>query len=98
MLIHIAAFEARYQLRGALFGIGVAIFFLLTFGSVTVDEIQIGGKGNFNINSPFAIAQTVGVMSVFAVFIAAGFVANVVVRDDETGFAPIIRATRISKR
>jgi ABC-2 type transport system permease protein len=98
MLTRIAAFEARYQLRAPLFAIGAAIFFLLTFGSVTVDEIQIGGKGNVNVNSPFAIVQTVGVMSVFAVFIATGFVANVVVRDDETGFAPIIRATRITKR
>ena len=98
MLMHIAAFEARYQLRGALFGIGTAIFFLLTFGSVTVSEIQIGGQGNANINSPFAIAQTVGVMSIFAVFIATGFVADVVVRDDDTGFAPLIRATRIHKR
>ena len=98
MLTRIAAFEARYQLRAPLFAVGAAIFFLLTFGSVTVDEIQIGGKGNVNVNSPFAIAQTVGVMSVFAVFIATGFVANVVVRDEETGFAPIVRATRITKR
>jgi len=97
MLTRIAAFEIRYQLRAPLFAVGAAIFFLLTFGSVTVDEIQIGGKGNVHVNSPFAIVQTVGVMSVFAIFIATGFVANVVVRDDETGFAPIIRATRMRK-
>ncbi len=36
-------------------------------------------------------------MSVFAIFVATAFVANVVMRDDETGFAPILRATRISK-
>src|SRR5207244_8668077 len=29
--------------------------------------------------------------------IVTAFVANVVIRDDETGFAPIIRATRITK-
>ena len=98
MLARIAAFELRYQLRAPLFLIGFAIFFLLTFGSVTVDEIQIGGKGNVNVNSPFAITQTVGIMSVFAIFIVTAFVANVIVRDDETGFAPILRATRITKR
>ncbi|MBL0142033.1 MAG: aminopeptidase [Betaproteobacteria bacterium] len=97
MLARIAAFEVRYQLRAPLFAVGFALFFLLTFGSVTMDEIQIGGKGNVNVNSPFAIAQTVGVMGVFAVFIVTAFVSNVIVRDDETGFAPLLQATRITK-
>ena len=97
MLLRIAAFEARYQLRAPLFAVGFALFFLLAFGSVTVDEIQIGGKGNVHVNSPFAIAQTVAVMSLFAAFVVTAFVANVIVRDDETGFAPILRATRITK-
>ena len=30
-------------------------------------------------------------------FVIIAFVANAVIRDDETGFAPILRATRISK-
>ncbi len=98
MLLRIAAFEARYQLRAPLFAVGFALFFLFTFGSVTVDEIQIGGKGNVNVNAPFAIAQTVAVMSLLSAFIVTAFVANVIVRDDETGFAPILRATRITKR
>ena len=37
------------------------------------------------------------VMTVFAIFIMTAFVANVVVRDDETGFGPIIHSTRISR-
>jgi aminopeptidase N len=98
MLLRIAAFEARYQLRAPLFAVGFALFFLFTFGSVTVDEVQIGGKGNVNVNSPFAIVQTVGVMALLSAFIVTAFVAGVIVRDDETGFAPILRATRISKR
>jgi ABC-2 type transport system permease protein len=98
MLARIAAFEVRYQLRAPLFAVGCAIFFLLTFGSVTMDEIQIGGKGNVNVNSPFAIAQTVAILGVFAVFIVTAFVANVIVRDDETGFAPLIQSTRITRR
>ncbi len=36
-------------------------------------------------------------MSVFAIFILTAFVANVVVRDDETGYGPIIRATPVGK-
>jgi aminopeptidase N len=97
MLSKIAGFELRFQLRSPLFLVGFAIFFLLTFGSVTIDQIQIGARGNVNVNSPYALLQTTGVMSVFAVFIVTAFVANVVIRDIETGFAPILYSTRITK-
>ena len=42
MLRAIAAFELRYQLRSPVFWVGCLIFFLLTFGSITVDQVQIG--------------------------------------------------------
>jgi ABC-2 type transport system permease protein len=97
MLTRIASFELRLQLRSPLFFIGFFLFFLLTFGSVTIDQIQIGDRGNVHVNSPYAILQTLAVMNVFAIFVVTAFVANVVIRDDETGFAPIIRTTRVSK-
>lgn len=97
MLTRIAAFEARYQLRSPLFFVGFALFFLLTFGSITSSQIQIGGRGNVHVNSPAAILQVVGIMNLFGLFVITAFVANVVIRDDETGFAPILRATRITK-
>jgi aminopeptidase N len=97
MLSKIAAFELKYQLRAPVFFVGFALFFLLAFGSVTIDEVRIGGRGNVNVNSPFAILQTLAIMSVFGIFLVTAFVANVVIRDDETGFAPIIRATRVTK-
>lgn len=97
MLKHIAAFEWRYQVKSPVFWVGFALFFLLTFGSVTVDTIQIGGRGNVNVNSPFAILQTLGVMSIFAIFIVVAVVAGVILRDDETGFAPILRSTSMRR-
>ena len=97
MLRKIAAFELRYHLFSPLFVVGFVLFFLMTFGAVTVDDIQLGAKGNVNINSPYAILQTLGIMNMLAIFVVTAFVANVVIRDDETGFAPILRATRISK-
>ncbi|MBP8294878.1 MAG: hypothetical protein KAX84_02145 [Burkholderiales bacterium] len=97
MLRHIAAFEMRYQLRSPLLFVGFALFFLFSFGSATIEQIQIGGRGNVNINSPFTLLQTAAILNVFAIFVITAFVANVVIRDDETGFAPILRATRISK-
>jgi hypothetical protein len=33
----------------------------------------------------------------FAIFIMTAFVANVVIRDDETGFGPIVHSTRVSR-
>lgn len=97
MMRHIAAFEWRYQVKSPVFWVGSLIFFLLTFGSVTVDQIQIGARGNVHVNSPFAIVQTLAILSVFAVFVIVAMVANVVIRDDDTGFAPILRSTSMSK-
>lgn len=93
----IAAFELRYQLRSPVFWIGFVLFLLLAFGATTLDEIQIGARGNVHVNSPYALLQTVGVMSVFGIFVVTAFVAGAVIRDDETGFAPILRATRVGK-
>ena len=97
MLRHIAAFEVRYQIRSPLFAVSFALFFLFAFGATTSDQLQIGSRGNVNLNSPYAILQMIGILSVFAIFIVTAFVANVVLRDDETGFAPILRSTRVGK-
>ena len=93
----IAGFELRYQLRAPLFFVSAALFFLLSFGATTVDQIQIGSRGNVHVNAPFALLQTLGIMNIFAVFVIVAFVANVIVRDDDTGFAPMLRTTRIRR-
>ncbi|MFN3944763.1 MAG: ABC transporter permease/M1 family aminopeptidase [Allosphingosinicella sp.] len=97
MLRHIAAFEFRYQLKNPVFWVTAAIFFLLTFGAMTVDQIQMGGGGNVLDNSPYATAEKHLILSLFFMFVTTAFVANVIVRDDETGFGPIVRSTRITK-
>ncbi len=93
----VARFEWTCQWRSPVLWVGFALFFLLTFGATTVDQIQIGSRGNVNINSPFAIVQTVGIMSLFAMFIVVALVAGTVIRDEETGFAPILRSTRLTR-
>ena len=97
MLGRIAAFELRYQLRNPVFWVSGAFFFLLVFGSMTVDNIQVGGGGGVHKNAPAAIAMTHLVMSIFFIFVTAALVANVIVRDDETGFGPLVRSTRITR-
>src|SRR5260221_6419421 len=93
----IAAFELRYQLRQPLFWIVFGIFFLFTFLYVASDIVRLGSGDNIHRNSPFAIAEAHGVFAILYMFVTAAFVAGAVARDDETGFGPIIRATRISK-
>jgi len=49
------AFELKYQLKSRLFLFGTAIFLLLTFLAVFSPNVQLGGAGGANVNSPFAI-------------------------------------------
>lgn len=97
MFGRIAAFELRYQLRQPVFWIAGLMFFALVFGAVGIDRIQIGSGGNVHKNSPQALGEIVMVMTVFFMFVSTAFVANVIVRDEETGFGPIIRSTRVRK-
>ena len=93
----IALFELRYQLRNPVFWVAIVIFFLLTFGATASTNIQIGSGGNVNVNSPAAILQTQMIMALFYMFVTTAVVANVVVRDDESGFGPMVRSTRVTK-
>ena len=97
MFTSIARFETRYQLRNPAFWAAVVLFFLLTFVIMTVDGAHIGSGGNVHINSPVAVVQIQIVMSLCFMFVTAAFVANVVVRDDESKFSGIVRSTRVDK-
>ena len=98
MFGQIARFELRYQLRNPVFWVVAILFFLLTFGSMTIPQIQIGSGGNIHKNAPVAIAQVHLILSIFFMFVTTAFVANVIVRDDESGFGPMVRSTRVTKR
>ncbi len=93
----IAAFEFSYQLKNPVFWIVSVIFFLLTFGAVAADDISIGGTNNLNINSPDSIITISLIMTIFFMFVTTAFVANVVIRDGESGFGPMVLSTRVKK-
>lgn len=97
MFRRIAGFELRYQMTSPVFWVVAILFFLLTFGAMTIDQIQIGSGGNVHANAPTAIAQTHLILSIFFMFVTTAFVANVIVRDDESGFGPMVRSTRVRK-
>ena len=97
MFLQVAKFEFGYQRSSPVFWVTGIIFFLLTFAGMTMDQIQVGAGGNVHANSPFAVSQQHLVWTLFFMFASTAFVANVVVRDDETRFGPILRSTRITK-
>ena len=94
----VARFELRYQLKSPIFWITSARLLLVRRSrSSYCDEIQFGWGGYVVRNSPYTIALMCMVLTVFAIFIATTFAATVVLRDDETGFGPIVRATPVTK-
>ena len=97
MLGKVAGFEIRYQLSNPVFWVAVAIFFLFGFGLTASENVRIGISSAAHKNSPFAIAIAMALMSIFYQFVTTAFVANAIIRDDATGFAPIIRATPLGK-
>jgi ABC-2 type transport system permease protein len=98
MLRRIAGFEFRYQTGGAAFWVIAAAFLLMGFCIAAVTGINIGSGGNVHRNAPFAIGLAHLVLSVWYMLGTTALVASAVIRDDETGFAPIIRSTRITRR
>jgi aminopeptidase N len=93
----VAAFEFRQVVRSPLFWAVAGIFFLMTFGYMASEHISIGDTANVHKNSPYAILQVDLIMGMFFMFASTAFVANSVIRDDETGFGPILHAAPLSK-
>jgi hypothetical protein len=98
MLSSVIRFEIAYQLRSPGFVAIFGLFFLLVFGAVTVDEIQIGSSEAVNINAPFAAPQTIAIMSVFGLFIPVVFMATAVTRDAQLKTEETFRATPVGER
>src|SRR5206468_3353886 len=78
--------------------VSIAIFFLMGFGVTASENVRIGTPGAVHENAPYAIAVATAVFSVFYLFVVTAFVANAIVRDDASGFAPIVRATSVTAK
>lgn len=97
MLLGITGFEIRYQLRNPVFWVSIAIFFLLSFGFTASENVSFGTPGSVKENSPYAIALATTVLTLFYLFVVTAFVANALVRDEATGFSPIVRSTSVTR-
>lgn len=96
MIGRIAAFELRYQLRSPTFWVALFLFFCLGFFNTASDSVQIS-VGAIHENSPMSLGILQGMGSVMYLLVVTAFAANTIVRDDTSGFAPIVRATPVSE-
>ena len=96
MLLAIARFEFRYLLRNPLLWVTAAVTFALFFVGISAG-FELGSEGGLLENAALATLRNQVMTSVTFMFVTTAFVANAVIRDDETGFGPIMRSTRISK-
>ena len=76
MLLNVARFELKYQLRNPVFWVSLFLFFLLGFGVTASENVSIGTPGTVNENSPFAIASMMALTSLFYLFVITSFVAS----------------------
>jgi ABC-type transport system involved in multi-copper enzyme maturation permease subunit len=93
MVLRVAVFELRQQLRGHVFWVVFAISALMVSGSIWIDELRVGVPGDGLRNGAAAVARTYLVWSLFYMFTAAAFVSDAALRDQTSGFAPIVEAT-----
>jgi len=96
MLLGITGFEIRYQLRNPVFWVSVAVFFLLGFGLTASQNVSLGASSAVHKNAPYIIAVASAILTLFYLFVVTAFVANAIVRDETSGFAPIVRATSVT--
>lgn len=84
MIIRIARFEFRYQLRRPLVWLMFGVFFMVTF-VVAVNENFMPDVALYNVhrNAPLEIVKRLGNMSVFGLLFTTVFVAGAILRDFE---------------
>ncbi len=91
-------FELRYQVFSPVFVVSFAVFFLLAFFGTASEQVTIGGPSSVNINAPGAIAMTLGILGLFAIFIPAAMLSSAVIRDRDFKTEELFHSTPLSPR
>jgi aminopeptidase N len=94
----LAGFELRYLLRNPIVWSAAAVTLLMFFAASAADGFELGSEGGLLRNAAYATVRGYLGASVLFMFVTTAFVAGAVIRDDETGFGPIIRSTGVTKR
>jgi len=98
MFAEVMRFELRYRLRQPLVYLLAIVFFLMTFGAVSTDSIQLGGAiGKVARNSPLVITTWLTMMSALGLLVITAFVATAVNRDDDLRTREMFCSTPLRK-
>ncbi|AHG92478.1 Peptidase M1 membrane alanine aminopeptidase (plasmid) [Gemmatirosa kalamazoonensis] len=93
MLGGILRFEWRYHTRRLTFA---AAALALAGGAATLVGTGYGPK-SVDVNAPYTIAQSLGLLSLFSVFVLTIFCANAALRDTEHGMTELVFSRPIGK-
>ena len=96
MFVNSLTFEWRYYLRQPSFYVTILAFFLLPFLATTTDNVRIGGGGNVLYNGSYAIAQTMLIMGVFALFLLVNFTAGTATRNYSSNMGELVYTRPVS--
>ncbi|GAB3834035.1 M1 aminopeptidase family protein [Hymenobacter jeollabukensis] len=93
MLTGLLRFEWRYHTRRATFAVAALLLALISAFLVGTGY----GPANVHVNSPYAVAQSLGVLSLLGVFVLTVFCAPAALRDAEQGMTGIVWATPVGR-
>ncbi|HEU4804840.1 MAG TPA: hypothetical protein VFS91_03385, partial [Nitrobacter sp.] len=96
MFARVAAFEIRYLLKNPLLWLTAAAVFFIPFASLALGFDLEEDMRVFK-NSPYEVISKYRIVSCLFMFATTVFVSNIVLRDDETEFGPILRSTGVGK-
>ena len=96
MFARVAAFEVRYLLKNPLLWLTAAAVFFIPFASLALGFDLEEDMRVFK-NSPYEVISKYRIISCLFMFATTVFVSNIVLRDDETEFGPILRSTGVGK-
>ena len=96
MFARIATFEIRYLLRNPLLWLTALAVFLLPFASLALGFDLEEDMRVFK-NSPYEVISKYRIISCLFMFATTVFVSNIVLRDDESEFGPILRSIGVGK-
>jgi ABC-2 type transport system permease protein len=98
MFRDVVKFELIYRFRRPVVYLFAGLFFMMTFGAIASDSMQLGGSiGNAARNAPYEIIRMLSMMSVMGLLALTGFVATAVNRDREYRTSEFFFATPTSK-
>jgi ABC-2 type transport system permease protein len=96
MITKMFFFEWRYFTRQPSFYIASAIFFGMAFFTSGFNKLNDLFGSNIFINGPYFIAQIMGLLTFFSIFLVVNFIANTAIRDQQTGMDEILYCKPIS--